>query len=278
MYIDCKVISKGIEEDVRKRIEKLGFSPKLVSITSKPDYSTLSYLESQRKKSKKLGIEFEIMEVPPERLLKIVEEVSLDENVHGIFVARPLPEGIDEFEVLSRIDPSKDVEGVTPHNLGLLIYGKEIFPPCTAESVVRILENETDISGKRVVVIGRSVTVGKPVAIMLLKKGRDATVTVCHSRTENLFDITKRSDILVVAVGKAFFIKPEHVKEGTIVVDVGINFVDGKIAGDVDSEVEKIARLTPVPGGVGRITTTLLMEHVVRSAEMRTYGRNQIRF
>jgi len=278
LYIDCKVISKGIEEDVRKRIEKLGFSPRLVSITSKPDYSTLSYLESQRKKSKKLGIEFEIMEVPPERLLKIVEEVSLDENVHGIFVARPLPEGIDEFEVLSRIDPSKDVEGVTPHNLGLLIYGKEIFPPCTAESVVRILENETDISGKRVVVIGRSVTVGKPVAIMLLKKGRDATVTVCHSRTENLFDITKRSDILVVAVGKAFFIKPEHVKEGTIVVDVGINFVDGKIAGDVDSEVEKIARLTPVPGGVGRITTTLLMEHVVRSAEMRTYGRNQISF
>ena len=278
MYIDCKVISKGIEEDVRKRIEKLGFSPRLVSITSKPDYSTLSYLESQRKKSKKLGIEFEIMEVPPERLLKIVEEVSLDENVHGIFVARPLPEGIDEFEVLSRIDPSKDVEGVTPHNLGLLIYGKEIFPPCTAESVVRILENETDISGKRVVVIGRSVTVGKPVAIMLLKKGRDATVTVCHSRTENLFDITKRSDILVVAVGKAFFIKPEHVKEGTIVVDVGINFVDGKIAGDVDPEVEKIARLTPVPGGVGRITTTLLMEHVVRSAEMRTYGRNQISF
>ena len=278
MYIDCKVISKGIEEDVRKRIEKLGFSPRLVSITSKPDYSTLSYLESQRKKSKKLGIEFEIMEVPPERLLKIVEEVSLDENVHGIFVARPLPEGIDEFEVLSRIDPSKDVEGVTPHNLGLLIYGKEIFPPCTAESVVRILENETDISGKRVVVIGRSVTVGKPVAIMLLKKGRDATVTVCHSRTENLFDITKRSDILVVAVGKAFFIKPEHVKEGTVVVDVGINFVDGKIAGDVDPEVEKIARLTPVPGGVGRITTALLMEHVVRSAEMRTYGRNQISF
>ncbi len=278
MYIDCKVISKGIEEDVRKRIEKLGFSPRLVSITSKPDYSTLSYLESQRKKSKKLGIEFEIMEVPPERLLKIVEEVSLDENVHGIFVARPLPEGIDEFEVLSRIDPSKDVEGVTPHNLGLLIYGKEIFPPCTAESVVRILENETDISGKRVVVIGRSVTVGKPVAIMLLKKGRDATVTVCHSRTENLFDITKRSDILVVAVGKAFFIKPEHVKEGTVVVDVGINFVDGKIVGDVDPEVEKVARLTPVPGGVGRITTTLLMEHVVRSAEMRTYGRNQISF
>ena len=278
MYIDCKVISKGIEEDVRKRIEKLGFSPRLVSITSKPDYSTLSYLESQRKKSKKLGIEFEIMEVPPERLLKIVEEVSLDENVHGIFVARPLPEGIDEFEVLSRIDPSKDVEGVTPHNLGLLIYGKEIFPPCTAESVVRILENETDIAGKRVVVIGRSVTVGKPVAIMLLKKGRDATVTVCHSRTENLFDITKRSDILVVAVGKAFFIKPEHVKEGTVVVDVGINFVDGKIVGDVDPEVEKVARLTPVPGGVGRITTTLLMEHVVRSAEMRTYGRNQISF
>jgi len=278
LYIDCKVISKGIEEDVRKRIEKLGFSPRLVSITSKPDYSTLSYLESQRKKSKKLGIEFEIMEVPPERLLKIVEEVSLDENVHGIFVARPLPEGIDEFEVLSRIDPSKDVEGVTPHNLGLLIYGKEIFPPCTAESVVRILENETDIAGKRVVVIGRSVTVGKPVAIMLLKKGRDATVTVCHSRTENLFDITKRSDILVVAVGKAFFIKPEHVKEGTVVVDVGINFVDGKIVGDVDPEVEKVARLTPVPGGVGRITTTLLMEHVVRSAEMRTYGRNQISF
>jgi len=272
------VISRNIEDSVRKRIEKLGFSPKLVSITSKPDYSTLSYLESQRKKSKKLGIEFEIMEVPPEKLLRTVEEVSLNKNVHGIFVARPLPEGVDEFEVLSRIDPSKDVEGVTPQNLGLLIYGKEIFPPCTAESVVKILENQLDITGKEITVIGRSVTVGKPVSIMLLKKGRDATVTVCHSKTVDLFKITRRSDVLIVAVGKAFFIKPEHVKEGAVVVDVGINLVNGKVVGDVDPEVEKIAKLTPVPGGVGRVTTTLLMEHVVRSAEMSVYGRDKICF
>ncbi|HIP92605.1 MAG TPA: bifunctional 5,10-methylenetetrahydrofolate dehydrogenase/5,10-methenyltetrahydrofolate cyclohydrolase [Thermotoga sp.] len=278
MYINCKLISKKIEEDVKRRIEELGFSPKLISITSKSDYPTLSYLEAQRKRSKKLGIEFDIIEISPEKLPKIVEKISADKNVHGILVTRPLPEGINEFDVLSKIDPSKDIEGVTPYNLGLLVYGKEIFPPCTAESIIRILESESTISGKKIVIIGRSVTVGKPLAIMLLRKGRDATVTVCHSKTKNLFDITRQSEILIVAVGKASFIKPEHVREEAIVVDVGINFVDGKIIGDVDSEVEKIAKLTPVPGGVGKVTTMLLMEHVVKSAEMSVYGRNEIGF
>ena len=268
MLIDCKSISKAIDEDVKRRIEKLGFSPKLVAITSKPDPSTITYLNSQQKKAKKLGIEFEVMEGSTmDELLKVITKLANDDKVHGIFLTHPLPEGIDEFELTLRIPPEKDVEGRTPYNLGMLIYEKEYFPPCTAEAAVRILENVTEIRGKNVVVIGRSVTVGKPVEIMLLKKGRDATVTVCHSKTRNLKEITKAADALIVAAGRPKLVTKDMVKEGAYVIDVGINVVDDQIVGDVDPEVEQIAHLTPVPGGVGRVTTSLLMEHVVRAAE-----------
>ncbi len=268
MWIDCKSISKEIEKDIKERVEKLGFSPKLVSVTSKPDPSTITYLNSQAKKAKRLGIEFEVMEGSSmSELLKVISKLASDDSVHGIFLTHPLPEGIDEFELTLRIPPEKDVEGRTPYNLGMLMYGKEFFPPCTAEAVIRILESTTDLRGKRAVVLGRSVTVGKPTAVMLMKKGRDATVTVCHSKTRDLESITKEAEILVVAVGKAKFVKPSMVREGAVVVDVGINLVDDEIIGDVDPEVEKRAQLTPVPGGVGRVTTSILMEHVVRSAE-----------
>ncbi len=273
MLIDCKSISKEIEGDIKKRVESLGFSPKLVSITSKPDPSTVAYLNSQMKKAKRLGIDFEVMEGSTmEELLKVISKLASDKGVHGIFLTHPLPEGIDEFELTLRIPPEKDVEGRTPHNLGMLVYGKELFPPCTAEAVVRILESVTELRGKRVTVIGRSVTVGKPVEIMLLKKGRDATVTVCHSRTPDIPSITRESDVVVVAVGRARFLKKDMVRNGAIVVDVGINVIDNEIIGDVDEEVQEIASVTPVPGGVGRVTTSILMEHVVRAAE-RAVGR-----
>ncbi len=274
MLIDCKSISKSIDEDVRRRVGNLGFSPKLVAITSKPDPSTVTYLNSQAKKAKKLGIEFEVMEGSTmDELLKVISTLANDEKVHGIFLTHPLPEEIDEFELTLRIPPEKDVEGRTPYNLGMLIYEREYLPPCTAEAAVKILESTTEIKGKDVVVIGRSITVGRPVEIMLLKKGRDATVTVCHSKTRDLPVITKRADALIVAAGRPKLVNPDMVNEGAIVIDVGINVVDDQIVGDVDPEVEKKASLTPVPGGVGRVTTSLLMEHVVRAAE-RLSGKN----
>ncbi len=268
MVIDCKSISKEIDESVKERIAKLGFQPKLVAITSRPDPSTVTYLNSQAKKAKKLGIDFDVMEgTNMSELTKVISTLASDDTVHGIFLTHPLPKDVDEFELTLKIPPEKDVEGRTPYNLGMLIYEKEFFPPCTAEAAIKILEKTVELRGKRVTVIGRSVTVGKPVEIMLLKKGRDATVTVCHSKTQNIKEITLASDIVVVAVGRAKFLKPDMVREGTIVIDVGINVVDNELVGDVDPAVEEKAMVTPVPGGVGRVTTSLLMEHVVRAAE-----------
>ena len=268
MIIDCKSISKEIDAKTKEIIESLEFSPKLVAVTSNPDPSTVTYLNSMKKKAAKLGIEFDVMEGSNmEELVKVISKLASDDTVHGIFLTHPLPEGIDEFELTLRIPPEKDVEGRTPYNLGMLVYGKELFPPCTAEAAVRIMEHTTELKGKKVAVIGRSVTVGKPIAIMLLKKGRDATVTVCHSRTKDIKAVTLDSEVVVVAVGRAKFLKPDMVKEGTTVIDVGINVVDGKLIGDADPEVEKVASVTPVPGGVGRVTTSILMEHVAKAAE-----------
>ncbi len=268
MKIDCKRISKEIDKNTKKRIEILGFSPKLVAVTSKPDPSTLSYLSSQEKKAKKLGISFEVLEGSNMlELSKVITILANDKSVHGILLTHPLPDGFDEFELILKIPPEKDIEGRNPYNLGMLFYEKEFFPPCTAEAVVRILEENIQLKGKNVVVLGRSVTVGKPVEIMLLKKGRDATVTVCHSKTVGVERFTKEADVLVVAVGRAGFVKEDMVKENALIVDVGINVVDGNIVGDVDENVEKKAIVTPVPGGVGRVTTSVLMEHVVKAAE-----------
>jgi len=268
VIIDCKSISREIDAKTKEIIEGLKFPPKLVAVTSNPDPSTVTYLNSMKKKAAKLGIEFDIMEGSNiEELVRVISKLASDKAVHGIFLTHPLPKGIDEFELTLKIPPEKDVEGRTPYNLGMLVYGREFFPPCTAEAAVRIMEHIIELRGKKVAVIGRSVTVGKPIAIMLLKKGRDATVTVCHSRTKDVKSVTLDSEIVVVAVGRAKFLKPDMIKKGTIVIDVGINVVDGKLMGDVDPEVEKIASVTPVPGGVGRVTTSILMRHVAKAAE-----------
>ncbi|MBO8161540.1 MAG: bifunctional 5,10-methylenetetrahydrofolate dehydrogenase/5,10-methenyltetrahydrofolate cyclohydrolase [Thermosipho sp. (in: Bacteria)] len=268
MYIDVKPLANNIKENIKKRIEKLPIVPKLVAVTYKPDDSTISYLKSQQKISKNLNISYEIIEaVSSRQVFVILKTLSNDSKVHGIFLTHPLPE-IDELEALNHIAPEKDIEGRHPYNIGMLTYGKENFPPCTAEAVVKILDNFTTITGKNVVIIGRSSTVGKPLSIMLLRKDRSATVTVCHTKTQNLNTFTKSADIVIAAAGKANLISKDMIKEDSIVIDVGINIVDNKIVGDVSEEVSKIAKVTPVPGGVGKITTLLLMEHVVKSAEL----------
>jgi methylenetetrahydrofolate dehydrogenase (NADP+)/methenyltetrahydrofolate cyclohydrolase len=268
MLIDVNPLADSLKEKINNKINFLGITPKLVAVTYKPDASTVSYLKSQQKTAKKFNIDYEILELnSPENVSKVLHELSNDVNTHGIFLTHPLPE-IDEMEALNLINPNKDVEGRHPYNLGMLIYGKEIFAPCTAEAVVKILEDITEITGKNVVIIGRSSTVGKPLSIMLLRKDRSATVTVCHTKTKNLKALTKNADIVVAAAGKANLVSKDMIKENSIVIDVGINVIDNKIVGDVSNDVSEIANLTPVPGGVGKITTILLMGNVVKSAEI----------
>ncbi|WP_041077346.1 bifunctional 5,10-methylenetetrahydrofolate dehydrogenase/5,10-methenyltetrahydrofolate cyclohydrolase [Thermotoga caldifontis] len=265
MYIDCKSIARTIDEETLSLTSKN--RARLVSLAIEPDEGTISYLKSQQKKAKSLNIDHETFVLEDVAALRQkLLELSKDETVHGIFVAHPLPKGIDEFEIASLIDPNKDVEGRNPVNLGKLMYGEESFAPCTAAAVVEILSRNMDLQGRNVVIIGRSNTVGLPLSIMLLRRDRSATVTVCHTKTRNLEEKTLQADVIVVAVGRAAFLKPEVVKDGAFVIDVGINVVGDKVVGDVDPEVEKKAIVTPVPGGVGVVTTAILMNRVARTA------------
>jgi methylenetetrahydrofolate dehydrogenase (NADP+)/methenyltetrahydrofolate cyclohydrolase len=265
LFIDCKSIAKSVDEEtmVLTKVTK----PKLVSLAVNPDEGTISYLKSQQKKARSLNIEHEIFVLDSvETLSEKLLEFSKDETVHGIFVAHPLPKGVEELQVASLIDPAKDVEGRNPVNLGRLMYAEESFAPCTAAAVIEILTRTIDVVGKNVVIIGRSNTVGLPLSVMLLRRDRSATVTVCHTKTQKLDEKTAQADIVIVAVGRAGFLKPDMVRENALVIDVGINVVDDKVVGDVDPEVEKKCLVTPVPGGVGVVTTAILMNRVARIA------------
>ncbi|SHH37744.1 bifunctional 5,10-methylenetetrahydrofolate dehydrogenase/5,10-methenyltetrahydrofolate cyclohydrolase [Thermosipho atlanticus] len=275
MYIDIKPTAEKITNNITSRISNLDIQPKLVAVTYKPDDSTISYLKSQQKTSRKFNIKYEIFEaISPQNIFKLLNELSKDNTVHGIFLTHPLPD-VNEIEALIQINPDKDVEGRHPYNLGMLAYGNEKFPPCTAEAIIKILEDITNITGKNAVIIGRSTAVGKPLALMLLRKDRSATVTICHTKTQNLENITKNSDIVIAAAGKANLITKNMVKKNSIVIDVGINVVNNKIVGDVSKDTSEIADVTPVPGGVGKITTLLLMEHVVKSVELMLKNSNK---
>lgn len=265
MYIDCKTIAKSIDEETLALSSRV--KPKLVSLAINPDDGTLSYLKSQQRKAKALNIEHEILMFESvEAFRGELLRVSNDDTVHGIFVAHPLPAGVNELEVACLINPDKDVEGRNPVNLGRIMYGEETFAPCTAAAVVEILTRTTSLVGKNAVILGRSNTVGLPLSIMLLRRDRSATVIVCHTKTKDVAEVTVQADVVVVAVGKAGLLKPQMVREGAIVIDVGINVVNDRVVGDVDPEVESKAMLTPVPGGVGIVTTSILMNRVARIA------------
>ncbi len=267
MFIDCKTLAKKIDEKTLDLLKSTRERAKLVSYAFDPDASTISYLKSQQKKAETLGIDY-VMKIfdSPEKFIENLQKDSQDDTVHGIFVAHPLPKSFNETEIAQLINPNKDIEGRNPVNLGRLLYGIEDFAPCTAAAVIEILTQTTFLEGKLAVVIGRSLTVGQPVAIMLLRRDRSATVTVCHTKTRNLAELTKTADIIVVAAGKAGFLTVEMVKEGAVVIDVGINVIGNKVVGDVQPEVGEKASLTPVPGGVGLVTTSILMHRVARNA------------
>ena len=275
--IDVKSIVDESKEKLKKEIEELkkkDIYPKLAVILANNDSASQIYVNKKRKMCEELGIideEYILDEsVTTEDILEIINKLNNDKCVDGILVQLPVFKHLDEKLILNTISPLKDVDGFHPENLGKLLIGEDTIVSCTPKGIMKIIDSlGEDLTGKNAVVVGRSRIVGKPIACLLLN--RNATVTICHSRTKNLEEYTKNADILIVAVGKASLVNKEMVKEGAIVIDVGINRIEGKIKGDVDTiEVaDKAKYITPVPGGVGLTTVLSLMENVVEVAKKR---------
>jgi methylenetetrahydrofolate dehydrogenase (NADP+)/methenyltetrahydrofolate cyclohydrolase len=272
--IDGKAVAKVLEAEVAAEIARLGFRPGLVAVRVGNDPASEIYVRNKARKARELGLEGTELVFPETmseaELLAEVARLNLDDIVDGILVQLPLPKQINAQKVIDAIDPAKDVDGFHPINVGLLHLGRPALVPCTPSGVMRLIDSTgLAIEGKRAVVIGRSDIVGKPVAALLL--ARNATVTICHSRTRDLAAVAREADILVAAIGKARFVTAEMVKPGAVVIDVGINRVDGKLAGDVDLDgAKEIAGwITPVPGGVGPMTIAMLMSNTVRAAVRR---------
>ena len=274
--IDGKEIALEIKEEIKEFVNKRKENnlnvPKVASILVGNDGGALFYLNNQEKVATSLGMEFEKVhlneEVTEEELINKIDKLNNDNTVSGIILQLPLPKHIDEKKVISAISPKKDVDCLTFVNQGKLYMGEDTFMPCTPKSVLTILKSlNINLEGMEVVVIGRSNIVGKPAGALLLKE--NCTVTMCHSRTKNLREVCKRADILVVAIGKAKFVDESFVKDGAIVIDVGTNSVEGKITGDVDFDkvIDVASFVTPVPGGVGALTTTLLMKNACEAIE-----------
>ena len=270
--IDGKEISKKVKEEVRLEVEKLksqGVTPKLTVVLVGDDPASQVYVRNKEKSARKVGIESDTIRLPAEtseeELVELVKKLNDDESVNGILVQLPLPDHISKDRIIETISPMKDADGFHPYNLGRLMAGLETVVPCTPNGIMRMLDEiGFELKGKNAVVIGRSVIVGKPVAQLLLS--RHATVTTCHSRTKNLEFYTKNADVLVVAVGRPEMIRGEQIKEGAVVIDVGINRKeDGKLVGDVhfESASEVASWITPVPGGVGPMTVAMLLYNTV---------------
>lgn len=272
-------IRKGLEKEVAKLIEQ-GIKPGLAVILVGDNPASRTYVTSKQKSCQKIGMESILVEysedVAEETLLGKIKQLNEDEKVHGILVQLPLPAHISEAKVIETISPEKDVDGFHPENIGKMMTGQDTFLPCTPFGVMEMLKyTGIDVAGKHAVILGRSNIVGKPVGQLLLNE--NATVTHCHSRTRDLDSFTNQADILVAAVGKAKMVKAEHVKEGAIVIDVGINRDEnGKLCGDVDFDevVEKASYITPVPGGVGPMTITMLLYNTIKSAKNHLNHRN----
>ena len=280
-------VAKQIREELRQEIaelkEKHNLVPGLVTVLVGADPASQVYVGQKEKTSKELGIYSERYDIPgdttQEDLLKLIDKLNKDPKINGILVQLPLPKHLNEEEVLYAIDPKKDVDGFHPVNVGKLMIGEPDYLPCTPAGIQQLLiRSGTQIEGAEVVVVGRSNIVGKPIANMLLQKapGANATVTVCHTRTKDTAFHTKRADILIVAAGKPKAVTGDMVKEGVVVIDVGVNQVgttaEGKriLEGDVDFESvsAKAKAITPVPGGVGPMTITMLMMNTVRAAKV----------
>ena len=268
--------AKAILADLQVRVDGLkekGIEPKLTVVRVGAREDDLSYERGIYKRFDGVGAKVETIELPlsvtQEELEQVILSLNEDASVHGVLLFRPLPKTLDEVRIKSLLAEEKDVDCLTSANDAHLFAGdKKGYPPCTPQAVMEILEHyDVDLTGKKVTVVGRSMVVGKPVAMLLLAK--NATVTICHTRTKNLQEECKNADIIVACAGVAKMITSEYVREGQVVIDVGIHVVEDKLCGDVDYDTvaEVVDAITPVPGGVGSVTTTVLLKHVIMSAE-----------
>lgn len=274
--IDGKAVSAKVRQEIKKEVEALkdkGITPGLAVVIVGQDPASRVYVNNKKKACLELGMYSEEYALPEEttqeELLHLVQKLNAKEDIHGILVQLPLPKHLDEKTVINNIDPKKDVDAFHPVNVGKIMIGDYDYLPCTPAGIMELLKDTgVDLTGKECVVIGRSNIVGKPMAMLLLHQ--NATVTICHSKTRNLKEIVKRADVVVAAVGRANFVTADMVKEGAIVIDVGMNRLEnGKLCGDVNfEEVSKVAGfLTPVPGGVGPMTITTLMKNTLTAAQ-----------
>ena len=269
--IDGKAISQMVKDELKERVKNEGIEATLAVIQVGNDPASTVYVGNKKKACEYIGIRSLAFELPEEttedELLELIQNLNGREDVNGILVQLPLPAHMDEDKVIQAISPKKDVDGFHPQSVGALSIGQPGFVSCTPAGVIQLLKRSgVEIEGKECVIVGRSNIVGKPMALLMLRE--NATVTVCHSRTKNLKEVTKRADILIVAIGKPKFITKDYVKEGAVVIDVGIHRnADNKLCGDVDFEdVEPIASaITPVPGGVGPMTIAMLMNNCVEA-------------
>jgi len=289
--LDGKTVSQALQADIAKRVETFnantGMVPCLAAVLVGEDPASQVYVRNKERACAKAGMTSQLYRLPEstgqQELLELVATLNQDDTVNGILVQLPLPNHLNEMEILDAIDPTKDVDCFHPSNVGLVSQGRPKFLPCTPHGVIQILKHfDIPTRGKNVVILGRSDIVGKPLALMLMQRSSptcgpdyaNATVTLCHTGTQDVAYHTQQADILIAAVGIAKFVTPEMVKPGAVVVDVGINRTDDGLCGDVDYEplLDIASAITPVPGGVGRLTVTMLLENTLKAAMLQNPG------
>lgn len=271
MILDGKICSTSLKEKLKTKLESFDTRPKIIDIQIGENAASDIYIKNKEKAALSIGIDFECIRfdenTDEEVIIKKIQELNNDKNINGILVQMPIPEKYNYKKIINTIIPEKDVDGLTYINSGKLLNNEDAMTSCTPSGIIELLKYyNIPIESKNVVIVGRSILVGKPLGLLFLNE--NATVTICHSKTETLKEFTKNADILIVAVGKKHIITKDMVKEGSVVIDVGINRIDGKIYGDVDFEnIKDIATITPVPGGVGPMTVTMLLYNTVKNYE-----------
>ena len=267
--IDGKKISLEVKEELKKEVSLLEIKPTLVVISVGDDPASKVYVKQKEKCANYVGYNYLHLnydKIEESELLKKIDELNNDKSINGIIVQLPLPDYLDSVKIVNKISPEKDVDGLTYINAGRLLNNEKCLVSCTPKGIMYLLKHEKfDLTGKNAVVIGRSILVGKPMMNLLINA--NSTVTLCHSKTKDIEKITKKADILIVAIGKKHFVKRDMIKKNAIVIDVGLNRVDGKLYGDVDYDnvYDKVKKITPVPGGVGPMTVVMLMANVLEA-------------
>lgn len=276
--LDGKCVAENISKSFVERIKKCNERPKIAVLSLNPDDASRIYIKRIEKNCKEYEIGLKLLEGnSEEEFIDNFYKVRDDEEITGVMFQQPLPQKLNNL--IELLPANKDVEGIGTKNMGKLFLGKEdSIIPCTSRAVIELINYyNIDLTGKKVVLVGRSDIVGKPLIPQLLKK--DATLTICHSKTKNIFEETKNADVVIIAIGKANFLKKDAIKDGAILIDVGINYKDGRIVGDIDFEdvKEKASMCTPVPGGIGKITNAILIDNIIKSKEIVNYGIGSFR-